>query len=132
MNPHEFQCFLVRAGEVPPVLRVMVAEDLRQPAQQLTLWRGKGEDDTAFYHRAQGEAHKLWLRLGCRRWVYLECVYTVPSIEAEPHFGDDERANSLRSLRFVANNEQDNVDVRLAAIKAINRMQGLVPAEAGW
>jgi hypothetical protein len=129
---NEYKTIFARVGEVPPVLRVIVADDLRHPSEQLTLWRGKGEDGAAFYHRAQGAAHRLWLRHGARRWIFIECIYNVPSVEADPHFGDDERSNNLRALRAVADNTADNVDVRLAAIKAMNRIHGLVPAEAGW
>lgn len=129
---NEYNTILARPGEVPPVLRVIVADDLHHPSEQLTLWRGKGEDDTVFYHRAQGAAHRQFLRHGARRFVFIECVYRVPSVEDDPHFGDDERSNSLRALRAVADNTADNVDVRLAAIKAMNRIHGLVPAEAGW
>lgn len=118
-----FDCYLVRPGECPPALRVVVAEDLRHAAEQLTILRGLGEDDTAFYHRAQVAAATLHRRHGYARWVYIECVY-----HADANV-DDDRANTRHALLHTINNQSDNTDVRLAAMKALSRLQNLVPAD---
>lgn len=44
----------------------------------------------------------------------------------------DQRANELASLRRIMNNDLHPVEVRLHAIKRLNRMQGLVPVDAPW
>ncbi len=121
-----YKCFLARAGEVPPAIRVMVSGDMHRAPEQLTVWRGSGEDDTAFFRRSQEAADVMNRRYGFTRWVYLECEY-APSEELA-----DDRQNTLRALRHTIDNEADNVDVRIAAIKVMNRYLGLVPAEAGW
>lgn len=120
-----FPCYFGREA-CPPVFRVMVAEDLRRAAEQLTLWRGNGEDGAAFYHRAQGAGAALHRRHGFARWVYLECVY-----QPDPNV-DDDRANTRHALLHTINNESDNVDVRLGAIKALNRLQKLVEPSEVW
>lgn len=43
-----------------------------------------------------------------------------------------QRANELASQRRIMNNDLHPVEVRLDAIKMLNRMQGLVPADAPW
>jgi hypothetical protein len=121
-----YKCFLARPGEVPPAIRVMVASDMQRATEQLTVWRGSAEDDTAFYRRAQEAADAMSRRYAFARWVYLECEYS-PSDDLA-----DDRQNTLRALRHTIDNESDKVDVRLAAIKVMNRFLGLVPAEAGW
>lgn len=44
----------------------------------------------------------------------------------------NERANELASLRRIMDNDLHSVTVRLNAIKRLNRMQGLVSADAPW
>lgn len=126
---NEFTCFQWRSGECPPVIRIVMASDLRRAAEQLTIWRGKGEDEAAFYQRAQAAAATLHRRHGFARWVYLDCIYNVPSVETDPSFGDDDRANTLHALRHTLNNESDKAEVRVACAKAMNRIHGLVPAD---
>lgn len=126
MNQPALQCFLDRAGKCPPAMRVVIAGDLHRPPEQHTVWRADGEPDAAFYARAQAAGHAMQRLHGFARWVYLECAY-APS-EDMP----DDKINLLRALRHTINNEADNIDVRLAAIKVVNRVWGLVPADAGW
>lgn len=110
----------------PPVLRAVAQGNGRAPTTQRTLLRQPGERADAFAERAQREAFSLWLQEGMRRAVFVECFYEVP---ADPHFFDDERANDLHVLRRVACDTSDEPEVRVAAMKAMNRILGIVPAE---
>jgi len=51
---------------------------------------------------------------------------------AEGGGGADDRANTRLALLHTINNESDNVDVRLGAIKALNRLQRLVEPSEVW
>ncbi len=127
----EYQICYAQA-DCPPALRVLMMGDWKNAPVQQTLLRQAGEAEHVFAARAQQAAHKMWLRYGMQQTVVIECVYNLPDAPPEGWAEYDERINALRALRLVAHGNHDDVDARIAAIKAINRMQGLVPAGTPW
>lgn len=122
-----YKAIFLRDNEVPPVVRVFTSEDAKNPAEQRTLIRGKGESPEEFWDRTQQACQQASLLCGFTRWVFFECVYDPPSAEEYPNYYDDERANTIKSLRRILASEREPAEVQIAAVKLLNRVQGLVP-----
>lgn len=112
-------------SHAPNTLRIIARAHGNLPTFQLTLRRDVGETCNALHRRAQNEARRLFYRTQCVQNVVIHCHYEDTA--GDPRF-DDERQNTLNVLR-TAINDQD-ATVALAAIRCLNRMQGLVPVGA--
>lgn len=122
-----YKPFLLRPGEVPPVVRVYTSEDAKNAAEQRTLIRGKDESPEEFWDRTQQACHQASLLTGYTRWVHFECVYEPPSPDEYPNWFNDERANTLRCLRRILANDREPAEVQIAAVTLLNKVQGLTP-----
>lgn len=112
-------------GHAPNTMRIIACAHGNLPTFQLTLRREVGETCNAMHRRAQNEARRLWLRTQCAQRVMIHCHYEDTA--GDPRF-DDERQNTLSALREAIHDT--DATVALAAIRCLNRMQGLVPVRA--
>jgi hypothetical protein len=108
-------------AHAPDVMRAIASSDARRPSVQLTLRRYEGEDDDAFYARAQRAALGLWMRCECQQAVSLECVYRVPD---DANYFNDERGNTKRALMHTMQSESASPAAKCAAALAFVRIFG--------
>ncbi|MEQ1685201.1 MAG: hypothetical protein ABL916_16255 [Burkholderiaceae bacterium] len=112
----------------PGAVRILARASEKRPAHQRSLMRERYEDDHAFHLRCQREGYGMWLRTGMGpQVIVIECHYTDPN---DDHIFNDELQNTKHTLRHHVNAE--NVDVALAAIRSLNRLNGAVPADTPW
>lgn len=112
-------------SHAPNTMRIIARAHGSHPTFQLTLRREVGETCNAMHRRAQVEARKLFYRTQGVQNVVIHCHYEDTAGNV---LFDDERQNTLSALREAIHDK--DATVALSAIRALNRMQGLVPAGA--